>query len=289
MRNDEAKDAVRAITAELADLAEVAAAEADAVVANARRKLAREGRDASARLGSLVGDLETLLSRTAQVVDQTRTRLSGTTPDGATRLVSLHDPDARPIAKGRLGKPVEFGYKAQVIDNADGIVLDYKVTVGNPPDAGLLAPAIRRIKALLGKVPRAVTADRGYGEAAVDAELEALGVKKVVIPRKGKPSAARRQVEHRRGFRNLIKWRTGCEGRISHLKHGGGWDCTLLDGIGGAETWCGLGILVQNSVKIARLIDAKALAKAASAAKPRVPDRAATGPPPGPPALVEAC
>ena len=31
------------------------------------------------------------------------------TPIGATRKVSLHDPDARPIAKGRLGKPVEFG------------------------------------------------------------------------------------------------------------------------------------------------------------------------------------
>jgi IS5 family transposase len=33
-------------------------------------------------------------------------------PDGATRLVSLHDPDARPIRKGRIGRPVEFGYKA---------------------------------------------------------------------------------------------------------------------------------------------------------------------------------
>jgi hypothetical protein len=62
-------------------------------------------------------------------------------------------------------------------------------------------------------------------------------------------------------------------------------DRTLLDGIGGAETWCGLGILVQNSVKIARLIDAKAATKAASTTKQRVPDQAATGPPP----LVEAC
>jgi hypothetical protein len=26
-------------------------------------------------------------------------------PGGATRLVSLHDPDARPIRKGRTGKP----------------------------------------------------------------------------------------------------------------------------------------------------------------------------------------
>ena len=160
------------------------------------------------------------------MVAQTRLRLSGTPPEGATRLVSLHDPDARPIKKGRLGKPVEFGYKAQVVDNSQGIVLDYEVVVGNPPDGPMLAPAVGRIKALVGKVIRKVTADRGYGEAGVDAELEALGVKTVVIPRKGKPSAARRELEHTRGFRKLVKWRTGCEGRISHLKHGYNWDRT---------------------------------------------------------------
>ena len=80
------------------------------------------------------------------MIGQTRTRLGGTTPDSATRLVSLHDPDARPIAKGRLGKPVEFGYKAQVVDNVDGIVLDHGVHRGNPADAPLLAPAIARIR-----------------------------------------------------------------------------------------------------------------------------------------------
>ena len=66
-------------------------------------------------------------------------------PDGATRLVSLHDPDARPIRKGRLGKPVEFGYKAQVVDNDDGVVLDHNVEIGNPHDAPMLEPAIKRV------------------------------------------------------------------------------------------------------------------------------------------------
>ena len=32
-------------------------------------------------------------------------------PDGATRRVSLHEPDARPIAKGRLGRPEKAGKK----------------------------------------------------------------------------------------------------------------------------------------------------------------------------------
>ena len=67
------------------------------------------------------------------IIEQTRLRLTGVTPDGATRVVSLHDRQARPIAKGRLGKPVEFGYKAQVVDNQDGIVLDHTVELGNPP------------------------------------------------------------------------------------------------------------------------------------------------------------
>ena len=174
----------------------------------------------------------------------------------STRVVSLHDADARPIVKGRLGKPIEFGFKAQAVDNADGIVLDHTVVMGNPPDAPMLVPAIARIKARFGRAPRAVTADRGYGEAAIDAELEDLGVKRVVIPRKGKPSAARREVQQRRGFRKLVKWRTGSEARISSLKRDHGWRRTLIDGIDGAQTWCGWGVLANNATKIAGLLSA---------------------------------
>jgi IS5 family transposase len=176
---------------------------------------------------------------------------AGEVPDGSARTVSLHDPDARPIAKGRLGKPVEFGYKAQVTDNVDGIVVDLVVFNGNPPDAQMLVHAIERIKSLFGRAPRAVTADRGYGEASVELELADLNVKKIAIPRKGKPGQARRSVESARGFRSLVKWRTGSEGRISHLKHFWGFDRTLLDGIAGATIWCGWGVLGHNTAKIA--------------------------------------
>ena len=85
-------------------------------------------------------------------------------PEGSKRRVSLHDPDSRPIAKGRLGKPVEFGHKAQLADNEDGVVLDYTVEQGNPPDAPQLAPAVQRIAKRTGRTPRTVTAARGYGQ-----------------------------------------------------------------------------------------------------------------------------
>jgi len=51
-------------------------------------------------------------------------------------------------------KPVQFGYKAQVVDNEDGIVLDHNLEQGNPPDAPQLAPAVERIIKRTGRKPR---------------------------------------------------------------------------------------------------------------------------------------
>ena len=82
-RSGDAKDEVRRITGELAELAETAAGDAAAVVRNARRALARAGGQASGRLRRAVADLEQTLERTARVVAQTRTRLSGVTPAGS--------------------------------------------------------------------------------------------------------------------------------------------------------------------------------------------------------------
>jgi IS5 family transposase len=265
----EAQAGVLRVTGELAELAATAADEAKRLLANAKRALRRATvkadelrkrgvHDAAAgrrrgRLARAVNDLAELLEATGRIVVQTRQRVSGHTPDGASRRVSLHDPDARPIRKGRLGKPVEFGHKAQVVDNDDGIVLDHTVEQGNPPDAPQLAPAVDRVKKRTGRTPRTVTADRGYGEANVDKQLTDLGVTNVVIPRKGKTSQARRAEEHRKPFRRTVKWRTGSEGRISHLKHGYGWDRARIDGTTGTRIWTGHGVFAHNLVKISVL------------------------------------
>ena len=266
---DDKQAAVARATGELAGLAGCAAAEARRLLANARRALRRADakavalaaaglKDAAAgrrrgRLRRAVRDLAGLLEVTIQVAAQARQRLAGTMPAGATRRVSLHEPDARPIAKGRLGKPVEFGYKAQVTDNDDGVILDHAVEQGNPADGPQLAPAIRRVIKRTGKVPRTVTADRSYGEKAIEDDLAALGVRHVVIPRKGKPGKARQGAEHQPAFRRTVKWRTGSEARISTLKRQYGWDRTRLDGTEGARTWTGYGILAHNLVKISTL------------------------------------
>ena len=253
LAREEAQATVARITGELAGIAQAAMREATAVVRNANRALGRATSQRKGRLRRAVNELQTVIERATAVLAQTRSRLAGVMPESASRLVSLHDPDARPIRKGRLGKPVEFGYKAQIVDNVDGVILDHTVQIGNPADAPQLAPAIERITRRTGRVPRAVTADRGYGEASVEADLHELGVRNVAIPRKAKPNAARREFEHRRAFRDKVKWRTGSEGRINHMKRSYGWNRTELTTITGARTWCGHGVLAHNLVKIAIL------------------------------------
>jgi len=266
---EEAQATVRRVTGELAELAATAVDQAERLLANAQRALRRARVKAEelrkrgvhdpvagrrrGRLTRAVDDLTELLDATRRIVEQTRQRVAGHTPDGATRRVSLHDGDARPIAKGRLGRPVEFGHKAQIVDNDDGIVLDHSVEQGNPPDAPQLAPAVQRVKKRTGRTPRLVTADRGYGEAKVDRELTDLGVTNVVIPRKGQSSPARRAAEHRKAFRRTLKWRTGSEGRISYLTRGYGWDRTRIDGTEGTRIWTAHGVLAHNLLKISAL------------------------------------
>jgi hypothetical protein len=52
-------------------------------------------------------------------------------------------------------------------------------------------------------------------------------------------------------FREKIKWRTGSEGGINHLKRSYGWNCTERTCVVGARTWYGHGVFAHNLVKIA--------------------------------------
>ena len=254
---DEASRAIRRVTGDLADLAEGAAAQAAAVLRNGRRAIpkALSGR-MRGRLRRALGELAVTIERTAVLVAQARSRLAGQMPDGATRLVSLHDPDARPIRKGRIDRPVEFGYKAQVDRQRTTASSWIYARPGLQPPRTL--PSSRRrspgSRAAPGGTPRSVTADRGYGDPATERDPHALGVRTVAIPRRARPSTARRA---RRSMPAASARSSSggprCEGRISYLKRRYGWDRTRLDGRHGASIWCGHGVFTHNLVKISTL------------------------------------
>jgi transposase, IS5 family len=76
-------------------------------------RAAARGRGAQAKLRA-ARQLDDLADRCQRVATQIQQRKRG--EPISDRLVSLADPDARPIRKGKLGKPNEFGYVAQLAE-----------------------------------------------------------------------------------------------------------------------------------------------------------------------------
>jgi IS5 family transposase len=231
------------LTGQVARIARQTLREVQAVARNARRMLARRPEDG--RLGRLVGELTETIAATERLLAQTDQRLRGNRviPD---RLVSLSDPDARPIRKGKPRAPTQFGYTLLLAEDEHGFICDHQLQRGNPPDAPQLVPAVGRVAAITGRPPGTVVGDRGFGTAANDQALEALGVRRVGLQRNGTPGKTRQAFERTRAFRRLRNWRVGIEARISHLKRAFGLRRTRLRRLGGARTWVGLGIFAYN-------------------------------------------
>jgi transposase, IS5 family len=187
--------------------------------------------------------LEELAGRCQRVVTQIQQRSRG--EKISDRLVSLSDPDARPIRKGKLGKPNEFGYVVQLAEvtantrrGARGYVLPAATAPGNPGENRLLDRTVAELDRL-GLAPREVALDGGFAPGPTEQTLTALAPERTFISGRAEPGP-------RRTRRRLARYRTGCEGRISHLKRGYGLRRSRLRGDQGQRTWTGWAILAYN-------------------------------------------
>jgi IS5 family transposase len=184
-RTGQAPAEVDRLTAQVAAIARRALAQAERVGRNARR--ARANRSSDGWLRRLVTRLEETTAATRRLLEQTRQRLAGNRviPD---RLVSLADPDARPIRKGKPGRPTEFGYTVLLAECERGFIATHHTHKGNPGDAAQLVPAVQDVVAVTGRPPGTVVGDRGFGTAANDTALAALGVQRIGLAAPASPA-----------------------------------------------------------------------------------------------------
>ena len=239
-RTGERKAEVLALTEQAGRLLSRSIGEARRVAVRARRRA--RGRGARAKLAA-IERLEEMTDRAERVARQIKLRLAGEPiPD---RLVSIFDPDARPIRKGKLGKPNEFGYVAQICEvtentkpGARGFILPAATILGNPHENTLL-PTTTSELTRLGLRPREVALDGGFQTRATDEALEGLEPERVFI-------AGRQQPGSRRTQRRLARYRVGAEGRISHLTREYGLDRSRLKGEDGMRAWNAWAIATYN-------------------------------------------
>ena len=244
-RSGEAKAEVLRLTAETGALLERSISEARRLAATARRSA--RGRGAQAKLNA-AARLDELAARCEKVGSQIRQRVRG--EPITDRIISLFDPDARPIRKGKLGRPNEFGYVVQLAEvtentkpGARGLILPGTSQIGNPHENTLLPGTVAELQRL-GISPREVALDGGFMPTPTNTALADLQPETVFI-------AGRQEPISRHTKRRLGRYRTGEEGRISHLKRRYGLDRSRLKGDQGQQTWNEWGILAYNSDTLA--------------------------------------
>jgi IS5 family transposase len=202
--------------------------------ARARGRGARRKLDAARRL-------EELADRAGTVAGQIRQRLAG--EKITNRLVSMADPDARPIRKGKLRSPTEFGFVVQLAEvcentrrGARGLIVPVASEIGSPNEPDLLPTTAAELRRLRLK-PRELALDGGFFPDGVAEDLP--GPARVFI-------SGRQSAGSRRTNRRLAKFRVGIEGRISHLKRRYGLKRSRLKGHHGTRTWTAWAILAYN-------------------------------------------
>lgn len=195
---------------------------------------------------SVVEQAETL----KKIVDQTEQVLAG--QKIKNRIVSFYDQEARPIVKGKIDKPCEFGYEVQVQED-ERFVTNWEVS-NKPRDHRYFPEAVDKHKEIFGKAPKAIAADRHYYSKDNVQYAKDQGVKYVAIPKKGKPNAQEKEFQHESKFIVLQHWRAGCEAKISWLKRKFGLRRCGYKGAKGLQLWVGAGILTANLLSMAKLL-----------------------------------
>jgi IS5 family transposase len=235
-RSGEAKAEVLQITGECGELLGKS-------VREARRLAAWLDHGTPAQRAAGAG-LAELAGRCARICEQIDKRLAGERI--GDRLVSLHDVDARPICKGKLAKRTEFGYVQQICEvtentrGARGYVLPPSSAPGNPGENELLPATLAQLDALSISISE-LALDGGF-RAAATAQAIAESAQRpatVYIAGSQEPSSPRTR-------RRLYCYRSGAEGRISHLKRGYQLRRSRLRGDDGQQLWCGWAALAYN-------------------------------------------
>jgi IS5 family transposase len=206
----------------------------------------------------LKASLEQFIPRVGQVIDQTRRRVfEGEKVPASEKIVSIFEPHTDIICRGKANTPVEFGHKVWLDEVEGGIVTDYRILDGNPADSDQWQASLDHHVESFGRPPYQASADRGVYSAPNEAYAQQIGVKRVILPKPGYKSEARRQHERQRWFKRGRRFHAGIEGRISVLKRKHGLDRCLYHGDDGFGRWVGWSIIAGNLAVMAAALVAR--------------------------------
>lgn len=167
----------------------------------------------------VLGRIDGILRQLPAAVKQAHERIIGERQvDNADKILSLYEADLHVIVRGKAGAEVEFGNTLLIVEQAQGLIVDWQLHQGSAPaDSRQLPGSLERMAARLGEgVVKAVCGDRGFDSAANRELLEGKKIFNATCPR-GAEELKRRL--HGKQFGEMQRRRSQTEGRIAILKN----------------------------------------------------------------------
>lgn len=164
----------------------------------------------------LLGRLRRFLQLLRQVIEQTEARvIRGEKVPAADKVVSIFEPHTDIIQKG--GRETVFGHKVFLTCGESSLILDCRVTEGNPADSAQLRPIIERQQQIYGRPPRQAGFDGSFASQDNLKWAKQRGVRDVAFAKKGRLKVSD-MVRSSWVYRQLRRFRSGIEGCISFWK-----------------------------------------------------------------------
>jgi IS5 family transposase len=245
-RTDEAKETGKQLYQELVEMTQKTVVVANQTLEQLRQQTAETTQ-------RLIQTLETFIPRANQIIDQTQRRIfEKEAVPAQEKMVSIFEPHTDIIVRGKENHPVEYGHKIWLNEVDGGIVNHYRILDGNPSDELQWQPSLQAHVSTFNQPPEQASADRGLYSAPNEKAAQDLGVKRVILPKRGYKSQQRREHENQDWFIEGRKWHAGVEGRISVLKRAHGLGRCLDHGLPGFQRWIGWGVIAGNLAVMGR-------------------------------------
>jgi len=191
-----------------------------------------------------------------------RRLLNDETIPAREKVFSLFEPHTEWIAKGKQRPNVELGHRLLIATDQHQLIQDYDVPVGQA-DVDQSLPVTDRLLGRYGAGQIAsLSFDKGFTRAQ-DRDLLSLYVPEVVMPKRGKKTAAETQRESQKKFVALRRAHSAVESDINSLEHHGLNRC-LDVGLQGYLRYVGCGVMSYNLHVIGRELLARQRACAES-------------------------
>ena len=217
-----------------------------------RRNLETIGKqvEQGASLCFLSDELYRKLLVIAEVYRQQKLMYEEKTHSVPDRIVSISQPYLRPIVRGKVGTPVEFGAKAATA-HVGGFSFVIHLSYDNFSEAKYLEASAEEFKRIFGFYPKVIIGDKAYATNDNRNYCKSKGIR-LSAAKRGRKSEAAMNTEQKQLYQDSCQ-RNAIEGDYGTTKRKYGLDLIMTKLYNTTLTVISFGFFVKNTERVLRL------------------------------------